>query len=179
MATFCNYIQSDKVSWCVISASSKEWAAKVFPDAKEDEQEQLLWEAIFKAVRADQENPVEAWRRHDENLRRKVEFLNNKKYKALHYKAPGTDLTIELHKKHIWIGGSSPNEKGVNFIANMPTEEVFTLPLKEGVNGTVSSTKPLSYGGNIINNFTLTFKNGRIVDFAAEEGYETLKHPWC
>lgn len=155
MATFRNYIQSDKVSWCVIAAPSKEWAEKVFPDAKEDEQEQLLWEAIFKAVRADQENPVEAWCRHDENLRRKVEFLNNKKYKALHYKAPGTDLTIELHKKHIWIGGSGPNKKGIN--------------------GTVASTKPLSYGGNIINNFTLTFKNGCIVDFAAEEGYETLK----
>lgn len=96
-----------------------------------------------------------------------------KELQKLHYTAPGTDLTIELPKGHLWVGAGSVNEQGTTFMANMPTEEVFTVPLKTGVNGTVSSTKPLSYGGNVIDNFTITFENGRIVDVKAEEGEES------
>lgn len=102
--------------------------------------------------------------------------MNEKKYKKLHYKAPGTDLTIELPEGHLWAQGDSINEKGFTFVANMPTEEVFTAPLKTGVNGTVSSTKPLSYGGNLIDKFSLTFENGRIVNVTAEEGLEALQN---
>ncbi|MEI2442833.1 aminopeptidase, partial [Priestia megaterium] len=109
-------------------------------------------------------------------LHTKVDILNEKKFSKLHYKAPGTDLTIELPDKHIWVGAGSVNEDGNSFMANMPTEEVFTLPKKDGVNGQVTSTKPLSYAGNLIENFTLTFENGKIVDVKAEEGEETLKH---
>lgn len=169
------YTMSDRVSWSIVAAPSKEWAAKVFPNAKEEEQLDLLWDAIFKATRVDQENPVQAWKEHDATLQNKGNLLNEKKYKKLHYKAPGTNLTIELPQGHIWLGGGSKNEKGASFMANMPTEEVFTLPLKEGVNGTVTSTKPLNYSGNLIENFTLTFENGKIVDFKAEKGYEILK----
>lgn len=168
-------VQSDKVSWCVIAAASPAWAAKVFPDAPEENQVELLWEAIFKATRVDSENPVEAWKNHDNTLHEKVEYLNEKRYEKLHYKAPGTDLTIKLPKTHIWVGAGSVNENGFEFMANMPTEEVFTVPLKTGVNGTVASTKPLSYGGNIIDNFSITFENGKIVDFKAEEGEDILK----
>ncbi|HWO96500.1 MAG TPA: aminopeptidase [Bacillus sp. (in: firmicutes)] len=175
MATFRQYIQADKVSWSVIAVPSKEWAKKVFPQAGEEEAVQLLWEAIFNATRINLADPVQAWKEHDENLHTKADYLNSKHYKKLHYKAPGTDLTVELPDKHIWIGAGSVSEKGQPFMANMPTEEVFTLPLKEGVNGTVTSTKPLSYGGNLIENFTLTFENGRIIDIKAEAGYETLK----
>jgi aminopeptidase len=175
MATFRQYIQADKVSWSVIAVPSKEWAKKVFPQAEEEEAVQLLWEAIFQATRINLEDPVQAWKEHDQNLHTKADYLNRKHYKKLHYKAPGTDLTVELPEKHIWIGAGSVSENGQAFMANMPTEEVFTLPLKEGVNGTVTSTKPLSYGGNLIENFTLTFENGRIVDIQAEAGYETLK----
>lgn len=175
LTTYRNYIQSDKVSWCVIAAPSKEWAAKVFPDSTEEESIHLLWDAIFMATRANVADPVAAWKDHNEKLMSKVLYLNKKKYKKLHYQAPGTDLTIELPEKHLWVGGGGPNEKGVNFVANMPTEEVFTLPKKDGVNGTVTSTKPLNYSGNVIDNFSLTFKDGKIVDFAAETGYETLK----
>ncbi|MDZ4938495.1 aminopeptidase, partial [Clostridium perfringens] len=89
--------------------------------------------------------------------------------------APGTDLTIELPEGHIWAQGDSINERGHSFVANMPTEEVFTAPLKTGVNGTVHSTKPLSYAGNIVNNFSLTFEEGKVVSFTAEQGYETLE----
>jgi aminopeptidase len=101
--------------------------------------------------------------------------LNQKKYRYLHYKAVDTDLSIELPSNHVWVSGGSVNEKGTPFVANMPTEEVFTAPLREGVNGVVRSTKPLSYGGNLIENFILTFEKGRITDFSAYSGYETLK----
>ncbi|UII56496.1 aminopeptidase [Cytobacillus spongiae] len=167
--------QSDKVSWTVIAAPSEAWAAKVFPNEPVDTQIALLWEAIFKATRSDLQDPVDAWKEHDANLHKKVDYLNNKRYQKLHYKAPGTDLTIELPNGHLWVGAGSVNEQGNEFMANMPTEEVFTVPLKTGVNGTVASTKPLSYGGNIIDRFSITFKDGRIVDVKAEEGEEILK----
>lgn len=170
-----DYILSDKVSWSVLATPSKAWAKKVFPEGTSEEQIEKLWQAIFKATRVDQQDPVAAWKEHNDNLQNKVEYLNAKKYKKLHYKAKGTDLTIELPEKHLWVGGGGDNQAGVNFMANMPTEEVFTLPVKDGVNGYVSSSKPLSYGGNLIDNFTLTFENGKIVDYTAETGYETLK----
>ncbi len=166
---------SDKVSWTVIAAPSQAWADKVFPKVEASERVDKLWEAIFKATRVDVENPIEDWKRHDQILHEKVDYLNNKRYKKLHYRAPGTDLTIELPEKHLWCGAGSINEKGDEFMANMPTEEVFSAPLKTGVNGTVSSTKPLSYGGNVIDNFTITFENGRIIDVKAEEGEAILK----
>lgn len=169
------YVQSDKVSWTVIAAPSANWAAQVFPHLPENEQVDALWDAIFKATRADLEQPVEAWTKHDEILHDKVDYLNNKRYTKLHYTAPGTDLTIELPAGHLWCGASSVNERGHQFMANMPTEEVFTVPHKTGVNGYVSSTKPLSYGGNIIDNFKITFENGRIINVEAEQGEEVLK----
>ncbi|MCT8138171.1 aminopeptidase [Anaerobacillus sp. CMMVII] len=170
-----NYVQADKVSWCVIAAPSKEWAQKVFPTTSEEESVAKLWEAILMATRADLDDPVAAWREHNAKLLSKVDYLNNKKYQKLHYQGPGTDLTIELHEKHLWVGGGGKSESGISFVANMPTEEVFTLPKKDGVNGVVASTKPLNYSGNVIDNFSLTFENGKIVDFTAETGYETLK----
>ncbi|MEK3763625.1 MULTISPECIES: aminopeptidase [unclassified Solibacillus] len=170
------YVQSDKISWTVIAAPSKQWAKKVFSDLPENEQVEALWEAIFKATRADLDNPVQAWAEHNDNLHEKVDYLNNKNYAKLHYTAPGTDLTIELPKGHLWCGAGSVNEKGEEFMANMPTEEVFTVPHKNGVNGYVSSTKPLSYGGNIIDNFKITFEKGRIIKVEAEQGEEVLKN---
>lgn len=172
---FREYTSSDKVSWSILAYPSKEWAAKVFPNLSEEEQIAKLWEAIFSATRIDLEDPIKAWEKHNKNLQEKIAYLNTKKFKKLYYKSPETDLTIELPENHIWLGGGGNNEKGVYFFANIPTEEVFTLPLKTGVNGTVKSTMPLNYSGNLIENFSLTFENGRIVDFSAEEGYETLK----
>ncbi|MCL6571745.1 MAG: aminopeptidase [Bacillus sp. (in: Bacteria)] len=175
LANYRKAAQSDKVSWTVIAAASPAWAAKVFPDVPSENQVTKLWDAIFKATRVDVENPVEAWKKHDETLHKKVDYLNNKRYQLLHYTAPGTDLTIELPYNHLWVGAGSVNEKGFPFMANMPTEEVFTVPFRTGVNGTVASTKPLSYSGNIIDRFSVTFKNGKIVSVKAEEGEEILK----
>lgn len=170
------YVQSDKISWTVIASPSEAWAEKVFPNLPKEKQVEALWDAIFKATRSDLENPVDAWTKHNDTLHEKVDYLNAKKYTKLHYTAPGTDLTIELPKGHLWCGAGSVNEKGEEFMANMPTEEVFTVPHKDGVNGYVSSTKPLSYGGNIIDNFKITFENGRITNVEAEQGEEVLKN---
>ncbi|MEW9050935.1 MAG: aminopeptidase [Neobacillus sp.] len=175
LSAYRKAVQSDKVSWTVIAAASPAWAAMVFPDAPQENQVSMLWDAIFKATRVDTENPVEAWKKHDESLHEKVAYLNDRRYQKLHYTAPGTDLTIELPKNHIWIGAGSVNKDGFEFMANMPTEEVFTVPYRTGVNGTVASTKPLSYGGNIIDRFSITFENGKIVSYTAEEGEEILK----
>ncbi|GGE70216.1 aminopeptidase [Priestia taiwanensis] len=167
--------QSNKVSWCVLGYPSQEWADKVFPDAPKEERFEKLWFAILDATRATLDNPIGAWEEHSATLHQKGSSLNEKKYKALHFQAPGTDLTIELPPTHLWAGGSEKNEDGVPFVANIPTEEVFTLPLKEGANGYVTSTKPLVYQGNIINNFTLTFEKGKVVDVKAEEDLEILQ----
>ena len=175
LTEYRKYILTDKVSWTVIAAASDAWAQLVFPEEPAETRVQKLWTAIFTATRVDSNDPVEAWKQHDANLHEKVDYLNKKRYKQLHYKAPGTDLTIELNEKHLWVGAGSTNVQGHEFMANMPTEEVFTVPLKNGVNGVVSSTKPLSYGGNIIDGFTITFENGRIVDVKAEQGEEILK----
>ncbi|WP_204237450.1 aminopeptidase [Mammaliicoccus sciuri] len=168
-------VQSDRMSWCVASYPSVGWAKMMFPELSDDEAVNKLLETILKTVRVDQEDPVKAWEDHDHLLHEKADYLNNKKYKALHYKSEGTDLTIELPDGQYWSGASSVNSKGNSFVANMPTEEVFTAPHKNGVNGTVSNTLPLSYSGNIIDDFTLTFKDGAVVDYKAGVGEEILK----
>ncbi|AWV33988.1 aminopeptidase [Paenibacillus odorifer] len=174
LAPYREYLMGNHASWSGLAFPSASWAAKVFPDAPSEQQVELLWDAIFKATRADQEDPIEAWSRHLDGLKTRCASLNESKFRKLHYTAPGTDLTIELPEGHIWCQAGAVNGKGVPFLANIPTEEVFTAPLKSGINGKVSSTKPLSYGGNLINNFTLTFENGKVIDFTAEEGAETL-----
>lgn len=176
LTKYREFIMSDQISWCLVAIPSQAWADKVFPDAPAGERVDKLWEAIFHTVRLDREDPVAAWEEHLNTLEAKADVLNAKKYKKLHYVAPGTDLTIELPEGHLWAQGDSVNAKGHTFVANMPTEEVFTAPLKTGVNGTVSSTKPLSYGGNVIDGFSLTFENGKIVSVTAREGQETLEH---
>ncbi|MFC7319430.1 aminopeptidase [Halobacillus campisalis] len=176
LTTYRDYIMNDKVTWSIIAYPQASWAEKVFPDDTTSNAQKKLWEQIFSITRVDQHDPLKAWEEHNETLRKAREYLNTKQYKKLHYKGPGTDLTIDLVKDHIWHGGSTESEKGVEFNPNMPTEEVFTMPHKNGVQGTVSSTKPLSYGGNLIENFTLTFENGIVVDYTAESGKETLKH---
>ncbi|MBP2257948.1 aminopeptidase [Virgibacillus alimentarius] len=176
MKNFRKYTMNDKITWSIISIPTGNWAQKIFPDQAKDDAIESLWEAIVKIVRVDQDNPVAAWDAHNETLKIAREILNEKNYQKLIYKAPGTDLEIELPKGHIWKGGSAESEKGITFNPNMPTEEVFSLPHKYGVNGTVTSTKPLNYGGSLIDNFSLTFKDGKVVDYQAEQGEETLKH---
>lgn len=170
-----HYTMAHKVAWSLISTPTPEWAAKIFPDLPVDDAVAKLWELILKATRVDLDDPVQEWKEHNARLSKTVDYLNKKQYRQLVYKGEGTDLTVNMPDNHVWHGGSTDNEKGVTFNPNMPTEEVFTMPHKDGANGTVRSTKPLNYGGNLIDNFTLRFENGKVVDFTAEKGYETLK----
>lgn len=172
---YSNRIQSDYHSWCVAGYPSAEWARLVFPDKSDEEAVDALLDLIFYTMRIDHEDPVQAWKELDESLHKKVDILNDRHFHALRYEAPGTDFTMKLPEKHLWAGASSEDSNGVRFMANMPTEEVFTAPEKTGVNGYVSNTKPLSYGGNIIDGFKLTFKDGQVVDYIAEQGEDVLK----
>lgn len=167
-------VGTDKVAWSIVAIPSPKWAQKVFPELPADQQMEALWQAIFKTVRIGEGNAVEAWKNHIAFLEKRAAQLNDKRYVKLQYSAPGTDLTIELPDKHIWMSGASKTPQGNPFIANMPTEEVYTVPLKHGVDGTVRNTKPLVYQGNVIDGFTLTFEKGKIVDAQAETGQELL-----
>ncbi|HIX42581.1 peptidase M29 [Kurthia sp. 3B1D] len=167
-------VMNDKIAWSIIAIPSKKWAAKVFPELPEEEQVPAMWEAIFKTVRIGEGSAVENWQAHLKNLHVRGDLMNEKHFAKLHYTAPGTDLIVGLPDKHIWATGSSKTPQGTEFVANMPTEEVFTLPSKYDVNGYVSSTKPLVYQGNIIDNFKLTFENGVIVKAEAQQGEELL-----
>ncbi|GGC99033.1 aminopeptidase [Enterococcus wangshanyuanii] len=168
--------QANKVSWSVVAAAGKEWAAKVFPDLADNEQQvDALWNEIFKTTRVYEEDPVAAWQAHDTKLATKAAELNEEQFDALHYTAPGTDLVIGLPKNHLWEGAGSDNVRGEKFMANMPTEEVFTAPDCHRVDGVVSSTKPLSYAGTTISGMTFTFKDGKVIDFSAEQGQEVLE----
>lgn len=147
MRRFQDFIKASKVSWTVVGVPSPAWAQKIFPDETDVDAVQRLWDKIFTIARVDQDDPIQAWNEHTAQLRQKLEYLNTKKYKALHYSAPGTDLTIELPEKHLWLGGTEVTDKGIVTVPNIPTEEVFTLPHKRGVNGTVRQYKAVKLWG--------------------------------
>ena len=170
-------LMSNKNTWCVVSVPTKGWAAKVFPEDTAEKAVEKLWQAIFKTVRIGEGiDTVAEWRKHIDFLQQAAKFLNEQKFVKLHYKnVSGTDLEIELPEGHIWAGGAEKSELGIEFAANMPTEEVYSMPKRDGVNGTVAASKPLNYNGNLIENFKLTFKDGKVVDYTAEKGAEILK----
>lgn len=161
-------------NWSVISVPIASWAARIFPDDTPAAQMARLWDSIFAACRVDQPDPVAAWQQHVRELTARKAYLNAKQYTALTYRGPGTDLELGLPDGHIWFGAEAQTPSGITFIPNLPTEEVFTLPHKDKVEGMVSSTKPLSYAGVIIKNFSLTFEAGRVVSAMAESGQATL-----
>ncbi len=170
-------LMNNRNTWCVASVPTRSWAQKVFPAVSADEAVAKLWQAIFQTVRIEAgADPVAAWREHIAFLQKAAKFMNDNAFVSLHYtNGSGTDLTVELPKGHIWAGGAEDSELGVQFAANMPTEEVYTLPKREGVNGTVAASKPLNFNGNLIEGFKLTFQEGKVVDYSAEKGEEILK----
>ncbi len=169
-------VSRNAINWCVIAGASQNWAKKIFPDLNPEKAEEKLWQAIFAATRVDQPDPVKAWGKHIEKLRARANYLQAKQYTALKYTAPGTDLTIGLPRGHKWISAQSLAENGIVFTANMPTEEVFTLPDRTRVDGTVQATFPLSYAGTLIEDFSVTFEKGRIAKVTAKNGEAALKH---
>lgn len=166
----------NKHQWCIVAVPGKAWAKKVFPNLSETEAEERLWQAILTASRADGDDPVKAWEEHNADLRARSKYLNSLGLKYLEYKsANGTDLTVELLEDGIFTGGVEKTLQGGVFNPNIPTEEVFTSPKAGAVEGIVYSTKPLSYMGELIDNFSLRFKDGKVVEVKAEQGEELLK----
>ncbi len=177
MKHFRDMTGSNRVSWCVAAIPTPAWAKKVFPDLPEDAAMQRLWEEILRSARADRGSAVADWTAHSAALRKHVDILNQYNFRFLHYKnALGTDLTVELPEGHYWAGGEEKClGNGVMFSPNIPTEEVFTLPKRDGVNGVVVASKPLSYNGNVIENFRFTLRGGKIVEVSAEKGEDVLR----
>ena len=168
-------MSDNKDQWLIVAVPSPSWAKTVFPELETEEAVAKLWEAIIKTMRLDAEDPVAAWEEHITNLADKSDKLNAMNLDYLTYKAAnGTDLTVKLQPNHIWLSARETNLRGIDFTANMPTEEVFTMPKRDGVNGVVVSTKPLSLNGQLVENFKITFENGKAVKTEAEKGLETL-----
>lgn len=174
---FSAKMMANYVSWIVVGASIPSWATKVFPDLEEGEAVRRLWFEIFNSVRLFEEDPIKALENHVDNLNRYSKFLNEAKFEKLIYKSQkGTDLEVGLPKGYIFAGAGDVNSDGEEFIANMPSEEVFSAPRLDGVNGKVYSTLPLNYNGNLIEDFYLVFKDGEVVDYDAKAGKEYLKN---
>ena len=163
--------------WCIASIPIPSWAKTVFPEDGEERAMERLWDAIFRAVRISGDGKaVEKWQAHLKTLHARMEKLNALKFKSLHYtNALGTDLTVELPEGHIWEAGNDVTLSGQEYIANIPTEELFTSPLKTGVNGVVYASLPLVHDGNIIDGFHFVVKDGKIVEARARQGEETLQ----
>ncbi len=177
LADFYTKEMSNQFTWCVAAAATKAWAEKVFPKYKGERAVSALWEAILATARVKGKgNAVQAWNDHCRNIQTRVEKLNMLGLKSLHYKnALGTDLTVQLPQGHLWAGGRERCADGYEFCANIPTEEIFTLPHKYGVDGTVVSSLPLVINGGIVKNFTMVIEGGKITKVKAEEGQQLLE----
>jgi len=164
-----------QINWTIVACATPAWAAAMFPHLPHEEAMARLWDAIFAASRADQADPVAAWKKHDANLHASAKRLNEKRYSTLHFRGPGTDVRVGLADDHLWLGGGTTAGNGRYCIPNMPTEEVFTTPHKDRVDGHVTSTKPLSYQGTLIEEISVKFQNGKITEAHAAKGQQVLQ----
>jgi aminopeptidase len=172
---FRELISRNETNWAVIAAPGPGWATRVFPDLPPGDRINALWEAIIPLCRLDRPDPLGAWNGHLARLAARRDYLNAKRFSALRYRGPGTDLTIGLAPGHLWVSGRSTSRSGIEFAPNLPTEEVFTMPHRDRVDGTVRSTKPLGYGGTLIEDFTLRFSAGHVTGLSAERGEAVLR----
>lgn len=162
--------------WCIVGASSPGWARRVFPDLPEDEAVSKLWDAIFTTVRVDTPDPIAAWEAHRRSFDRRRAFLNEHRFDSLHYEnSLGTDFTVGLTPKSRWEGGGSQTTDGTFFFPNMPTEEIFTSPDRSRAEGTIVASMLLNHAGSLVEDFSLTFKDGRVTDFSAKRGADVLE----
>ncbi len=169
------YLMAGFNKWTIAAVPSKAWAKIVFPDLSVEEGIEKLWENIFAIARVT-EDPIKSWDEHTDNLRKYTEYLNKMQFEKFRYVSDGTDLEVVMPKNHIWEGGGAYHEaSNTEYLPNIPTEEVFSMPHKDGVNGTLKATKPLSVRGQIVDGFGFTFENGKVVDFYAKTGYDTLE----
>jgi aminopeptidase len=162
-------------NWLMISAPNKAWADKIFPEIPPNERIHKLWDVIFKICRIDEENPISVWQNHIENLHKRCDYMNQKHYKSLKLTSPITDLTIGLPKDHVWHGGSVISQNGIDFTPNLPTEEIFTIPQKDRVDGFVKTTRPVFLQGRLVEECIFKFSDGSIVEVNAKVGEETIR----
>jgi aminopeptidase len=169
-------ITRHEINWTIVACATPEWAKLVFPGEAEDVAVAKLWEAIFVASRVAVDDPVVEWREHGARLKKRVDFLNAKRFSALHFKSQdgATDLTVGLADDHLWAGGGTTAGNGVYCQPNIPTEECFTTPHKDRVNGRVRASKPLSHQGTLIENIAVRFEGGKIVEATATAGEDAL-----
>ena len=173
---FSKRVTGKELNWCVVAAAIPSWARHVFPDLGPQEATQRLWEEIFRTCRVDLPDPVAAWEAHINDLQRRCEQLDAKQYAALHFRGPGTDLTVGMPDRHHWLGGRTNTVRtNIPFVANVPTEEVFSTPHKDKVEGVVRATKPLSYLGKVVEGFELRFERGRVVSVRADKNQAVLE----
>jgi aminopeptidase len=168
-------IARSAINWTIVSSATPAWAKTVFPDLSEPEAVAALWDAIFKASRADGDDPVADWKQHNADLKARGDLMNAKRFRSLRYSGPGTDLEVGLCDGHLWAGGAGRAENGVMYNANIPTEEIFTTPHRMRVDGIVTATKPLSYQGTLIQDISVRFVDGAIVDAKARTGQDVLQ----
>ena len=168
-------ITRHEINWTIVAAATPAWARLVFPNEDADAALAKLWEAIFQATRINGPDPVANWKQHAADLQERVRHLNDKRYSAIRFRGPGTDLTVGLATDHLWSGGGGVAGNGIFGMANMPTEEVFTTPHKKHVHGIVRSTKPLSHQGTLIDNIEVKFENGAITEAHASQGEAVLR----
>jgi aminopeptidase len=171
-----NHMDRLSTNWLVITAPTEGWATKVFPQSPPAQRQMRLWDAIFQVCRLNHPDPVAAWRNHVAGLQARCEYLDRKHYAGLKYTAPGTDLTVGLPAGHVWKGGRATSQNGIACVPNLPTDEVFTLPHKDRVEGVVRASKPLSYQGMMIEDFGFRFSQGRVVEVTASKGKELLQN---
>ena len=175
LAAWRDYTMKDKVQWSIVAIPSAAWAGKVFPGAAEDEAQEMLWDAIFDVCRVKNGNVVSEWQAHVKKMTAWRDRMNALDLDSIRLQsANGTDLTIGLADGHVWEGAQSRTPEGYTFIANIPTEEVFTAPHRLRVNGVVKGTKPYVYNGNLIEGFSVTFKDGEVVEHSAQSGEALL-----
>ena len=175
MEPYLKHGTSNTMNWCVISAARLSWAKKMFPTLEAEKALAKQWQTIFKMCRVDADDPVAAWQEHIRNLQTRSAYLNRKQYSALKYAAPGTDLTLGLPKGHHWASAREHAQNGVEFTANIPTEETFTMADRTRADGTVASTKTLNYGGTLIEGIVVRFENGRVAESHASRGESVLR----
>ena len=168
-------IVTSAINWTLVASATPAWAATVFPGDAPDVALAKLWDAIFKASRVDTPDPVAAWRDHNAALLRRRDMLNAKRFRALRFRGPGTDLRVGLADGHAWMGGASPAKNGISGNPYIPTEEVFTTPHAAMTEGVVRATKPLSYQGTLIRDIAVRFEGGRIVESSASSGASVLE----
>jgi aminopeptidase len=168
-------ITRHEINWTIVASATPAWAAAMFPEDAPDVAMARLWEAIFQTTRINTDDPVAEWKRHDTGLQKRAACMNEKRYSALQYRGPGTDVRLGLADDHLWLGGGTTAGNGIYCIANMPTEEIFTTPHKDRADGTITATKPLSHQGTMIEGIHVRFEHGRIVEAHATRGQEVLR----